>query len=149
MVAAIEYDPNRSARIALLNYADGEKRYIIQPDGLKVGQKVMSGPEADILLGNALPLKNMPAGTVVHNIELKPGKGAQMARSAGSQAQLVSKEGGTGAAEAAFGRSAPRAARVHGHDRAGRQRRSRERFAGQGGADALAGQDARTTAASP
>src|SRR6478736_1353138 len=76
VVAAIEYDPNRSARIALLNYADGEKRYIIQPDGLKVGQKVMSGPQADILIGNALPLKNMPAGTVVHNIELKPGKGA-------------------------------------------------------------------------
>src|SRR5438105_5306622 len=93
-VAAVEYDPNRSARIALLNYADGEKRYIIHPDGLKVGQKVMSGPGADILLGNALPLKNIPAGTVVHNIELKPGKGAQMARSAGAQAQLVSKEGG-------------------------------------------------------
>src|SRR5512147_1447880 len=94
VVAAIEYDPNRSARIALLNYADGEKRYIIQPDGLKVGMTVMSGPEADILLGNALPLKNMPAGTIVHNIELRPGKGGQMARSAGSQAQLVSKEGG-------------------------------------------------------
>jgi large subunit ribosomal protein L2 len=94
VVAAIEYDPNRSARIALLNYADGEKRYIIQPDGLKVGQKVMSGPTADILIGNALPLKNIPAGTVVHNIELKPGKGAQMARSAGTQAQLVSREGG-------------------------------------------------------
>jgi large subunit ribosomal protein L2 len=93
-VAAIEYDPNRSARIALLNYADGEKRYIIQPDGLKVGMKVSSGPTADILLGNALPLKNIPAGTVVHNIELRPGKGAQMARSAGSQAQLVSREGG-------------------------------------------------------
>jgi large subunit ribosomal protein L2 len=93
-VAAIEYDPNRSARIALLNYVDGEKRYILQPDGLKVGQKVMSGPQADILLGNALPLKNMPAGTIVHNIELRPGKGGQMARSAGSQAQLVSKEGG-------------------------------------------------------
>src|SRR5512143_2776887 len=94
VVAAIEYDPNRSARIALLNYADGEKRYIIHPNGLKVGQKVMSGPNADILVGNALPLKNMPAGTIVHNIELKPGKGAQMARSAGAQAQLVSKEGG-------------------------------------------------------
>src|ERR687889_2848568 len=94
-VASIEYDPNRSARIALLNYADGEKRYISHPHGLKVGQKLMSGPAADILVGNALPLKNMPAGTIVHNIELKPGKGAQMARSAGSQAQLVSKEGGT------------------------------------------------------
>jgi len=94
VVAAIEYDPNRSARIALLHYADGEKRYILQPDGLKVGQKVMSGADADILLGNALPLKNVPAGTIVHNIELRPGKGGQMARSAGSQAQLVSKEGG-------------------------------------------------------
>src|SRR5450432_2842566 len=92
-VAAIEYDPNRSARIALLNYADGEKRYIIAPDGLKVGATVTSGPDADILVGNALPLKNIPAGTVVHNIELRPGKGAQMARSAGTQAQLVSREG--------------------------------------------------------
>src|SRR3954463_5678600 len=72
VVAAIEYDPNRSARIALLNYADGEKRYILQPDGLKVGMKIMSGPTADILIGNALPLKNIPAGTVVHNIKLKP-----------------------------------------------------------------------------
>jgi large subunit ribosomal protein L2 len=92
-VAAIEYDPNRSARLALLHYVDGEKRYILQPDGLKVGQKVMSGPTADILVGNALPLKNIPQGTVVHNVELKPGKGAQMARSAGAQVQLISKEG--------------------------------------------------------
>jgi large subunit ribosomal protein L2 len=92
-VAAIEYDPNRSARIALLNYADGEKRYILHPVGLEVGRTVVSGPEADILIGNALPLKNIPAGTVVHAIELKPGKGAQMARSAGAAAQLVSKEG--------------------------------------------------------
>src|SRR5437016_252357 len=94
VVAAIEYDPNRSARIALLHYKDGEKRYILHPDGLKIGQKIMSGPAADILVGNALPLKNIPAGTVVHNIELRPGKGGQMARSAGSQAQLVSREGG-------------------------------------------------------
>ena len=92
-VASIEYDPNRSARIALLHYVDGEKRYIICPVGLEVGRTVSSGPEADILIGNALPLKNIPAGTVVHNIELKPGKGGQMARSAGAQAQLVSKEG--------------------------------------------------------
>jgi large subunit ribosomal protein L2 len=95
-VASIEYDPNRSARIALLHYTDGEKRYIIAPVGLEVGRTVTSGPEADILLGNALPLKNIPAGTVVHNIELRPGKGAQMARSAGAQAQLVSKEAGIG-----------------------------------------------------
>ncbi|MGA3189065.1 MAG: 50S ribosomal protein L2 [Bryobacteraceae bacterium] len=92
-VAAIEYDPNRSARIALLHYVDGEKRYILAPVGLTVGRMVTSGPEADILVGNSLPLKNIPSGTVVHNIELKPGKGGQMARSAGTQAQLVSKEG--------------------------------------------------------
>src|SRR6195952_3356424 len=93
-VASIEYDPNRSARIALLNYVDGEKRYIIAPHGLEVGATVSSGPTADILVGNALPLKNIPAGTIVHNIELKPGKGAQMARSAGTQAQMVSREAG-------------------------------------------------------
>src|SRR5664280_1790753 len=93
VVAAIEYDPNRSARIALLNYADGEKRYIVYPVGLQVGAKIVSGPEADILVGNALPLRNIPPGTTVHNVELKPGKGAQMARSAGAQAQLVAKEG--------------------------------------------------------
>src|SRR5437764_5801112 len=93
-VAAIEYDPNRSARIALLHYVDGEKRYILAPVGLEVGRKVTSGPEADILVGNSLLLQNIPAGTIVHNIELKPGKGGQMARSAGAQAQLVSKESG-------------------------------------------------------
>src|SRR5438045_4639322 len=91
-VVSIEYDPNRSARIALLSYADGEKRYILQPVGLKVGQKVVSGADADILVGNALPLRNIPPGTTVHNIELKPGKGAQMVRSAGGSAQLVAKE---------------------------------------------------------
>jgi len=92
-VAAIEYDPNRSARIALLHYKDGDKRYILAPDGLTVGRTIMAGPEADILVGNALPLKNIPAGTVIHNIELKPGKGGQMVRAAGAAAQLVSKEG--------------------------------------------------------
>jgi large subunit ribosomal protein L2 len=92
-VATIEYDPNRSARIALLSYADGEKRYIVQPDGLKMGQKIVSGPDADILVGNALPLRNIPPGTTVHNVELRPGKGAQMVRSAGGSAQLVAKEG--------------------------------------------------------
>ena len=95
-VVSVEYDPNRSARIALLSYADGEKRYILQPDGLQVGAKLLSGPEADILVGNALPLRNVPPGTTVHNIELKPGKGAQMARSAGAAAQLVAKEGDYG-----------------------------------------------------
>ncbi|ERT60555.1 MULTISPECIES: 50S ribosomal protein L2 [Megasphaera] len=92
-VATIEYDPNRSANIALLFYADGEKRYIIAPNGLKVGDTVVSGPESDIKIGNALPLGNIPLGTQVHNIELKIGKGAQLVRSAGSSAQLVAKEG--------------------------------------------------------
>lgn len=92
-VATIEYDPNRSAHIALLHYVDGEKRYIVAPNGLKVGTTVMSGPDADIVVGNALPLQNIPVGTVLHNIELKPGKGAQMVRSAGASAQLMAKEG--------------------------------------------------------
>ena len=92
-VAAIEYDPNRSARIALLNYVDGEKRYILAPDGLQVGSTVMSGPDADILVGNALPLSGIPLGTMIHNIELKEGKGGQMARSAGTSAQLMAREG--------------------------------------------------------
>lgn len=92
-VATIEYDPNRTANIALLNYADGEKRYILAPVGIKVGDTLLSGPEADIKPGNALALKNMPVGTVVHNIELKAGKGAQLVRSAGVSAQLMAKEG--------------------------------------------------------
>ena len=92
-VAAIEYDPNRSARIALLVYADGEKRYIIAPDKLEVGQTVESGPDASPDLGNCLPLQNIPLGTTVHSIEMKPGKGAQMARSAGTSAQLTAREG--------------------------------------------------------
>ena len=90
-VATIEYDPNRSARIALLNYVDGEKRYILAPNGLKVGDQVVSGPDADIKVGNALPLKNIPVGTTVHNVELKIGKGAQLVRSAGTSAQLMAK----------------------------------------------------------
>lgn len=92
-VATIEYDPNRSARIALLVYADGEKRYIIAPDGIEVGQTVMSGPQAEPELGNCLALNNIPLGTVVHCIEMKPGKGAQLARAAGTEAQLTAREG--------------------------------------------------------
>ena len=92
-VATIEYDPNRNARIALENYADGEKRYIIAPLGLQVGDVIVSGPEADIKIGNCLPLKNIPLGTTVHNVEMKIGKGGQMARSAGASAQLMAKEG--------------------------------------------------------
>ncbi|WCK54765.1 50S ribosomal protein L2 [Aneurinibacillus sp. Ricciae_BoGa-3] len=92
-VATIEYDPNRSANIALINYADGEKRYILAPNGLTVGTVIMSGPDADIKVGNALPLENIPVGTVIHNIELKPGKGGQLVRSAGAEAQLLGKDG--------------------------------------------------------
>lgn len=92
-VATIEYDPNRTARIALLNYADGEKRYIIAPNGLKVGDTVISGTDVDIQIGNAMPIYNIPVGTVIHNIELKPLKGAQLCRSAGASAQLMAKEG--------------------------------------------------------
>jgi large subunit ribosomal protein L2 len=91
-VAAIEYDPNRSARLALLHYVDGEKRYILAPLGVEVGQTLMSGPTADILPGNALALESIPQGTIIHNIELRPGKGAQMVRSAGGSAQLVARE---------------------------------------------------------
>ena len=92
-VATVEYDPNRSAFIALVNYADGEKRYILYPLGLKVGDKIVAGPDADIVVGNALPLKNIPTGTMIHNIEMKVGKGGQMVRSAGGSAQLLAKEG--------------------------------------------------------
>ena len=92
-VSTIEYDPNRSSRIALLTYADGEKRYIIQPAGLKVGDTIVAGANVDILTGNALPLRNIPLGTQIHNVELRPGRGGQIARSAGSSVQLVAREG--------------------------------------------------------
>ena len=92
-VTAIEYDPNRSSRIALLQYADGERRYIIAPDGVKPGDVLRSGPDAEIKAGNALPLSGIPAGTFVHNVEMRPGKGAQLARSAGMSIQLMAKEG--------------------------------------------------------
>ncbi|MBX3119587.1 MAG: 50S ribosomal protein L2 [Fimbriimonadaceae bacterium] len=92
-VAAIEYDPNRTCRIALLHYRDGEKRYILAPKGLEVGSYVQSGPDADILPGNCLPMRNIPVGNFVHNIELQPGKGGQMVRSAGAAAQIMAKEG--------------------------------------------------------
>ena len=92
-VASIEYDPNRTSRIALLHYADGEKRYILAPNGLQVGTTVTSGPDAELRLGNALPLANMPTGTQIHNIEMTPGRGGQLARTAGASAQLMAKEG--------------------------------------------------------
>ena len=93
VVATIEYDPNRSANIALINYKDGEKRYIIAPKDLKVGMEIVSGENADIKVGNALPIMNIPVGTVIHNIELKPGKGGELARSAGASAQILGREG--------------------------------------------------------
>ncbi|NLF50678.1 MAG: 50S ribosomal protein L2 [Leptolinea sp.] len=92
-VSAIEYDPNRTARLALIVYADGEKRYIVAPLGLKVGDSILAGPQAEIRTGNSLPISSIPVGTLVHNVELKPGKGGQLARSAGSAAQLLAKEG--------------------------------------------------------
>ena len=92
-MAEIEYDPNRNARIALLQYQDGEKRYILHPEGLKVGSEVIAGPEAPLEIGNALPLSNLPLGTSVHNVELTPGRGGQMVRSAGASAQIQAKEG--------------------------------------------------------
>ncbi|CAM3496601.1 50S ribosomal protein L2 [Hydrogenibacillus schlegelii] len=92
-VAAIEYDPNRSARIALIHYADGEKRYILAPQGLRVGDVIESGPGADIKVGNALPLEHIPVGTTIHNIELKPGKGGQLIRAAGASAQIIGRDG--------------------------------------------------------
>lgn len=91
-VATVEYDPNRTANIALINYADGEKRYILAPKGIQVGQEIFSGEDADIKVGNALPLKNIPVGTTIHNIELKPGRGGQLARSAGAEAQILGRE---------------------------------------------------------
>lgn len=92
-VATIEYDPNRTANIALINYADGEKRYILAPNGLKIGQEIESGENVDIRVGNTLPLKNIPVGTIIHNVELKPGRGGQLARSAGAEAQILGREG--------------------------------------------------------
>jgi large subunit ribosomal protein L2 len=92
-VVAVEYDPNRTSRIALVHYSDGDKRYIIAPDGLKVGSKILSGPDVDVITGNSMPLKGVPVGTFVHNVELKPGKGGQLGRSAGNSLQLMAKEG--------------------------------------------------------
>ena len=139
-VASVEYDPNRSARIALLHYKDGEKRYILHPIGLVVGSTVISGPEADILVGNAMPLKNIPVGTTIHNIELRPGKGAQMVRSAGGLGAVGFKgRRGFCACQAAFGRDAASGGRVHGHHRAGGQYGSRKHHDRKSRADALDG----------
>ena len=135
-VAAIEYDPNRSSYIALLHYVDGEKRYILAPQRLTVGMTVASGEDADITVGNCLALARMPVGTVVHNVELQPGRGGQMARSAGASVQLMAKRRGHGDPAAALRRDATRARRVPGHGRDDRQRRASERQGRQGRAQA-------------
>ena len=131
-VAAIEYDPNRSAYIALLHYLDGEKRYILAPQRLAVGMMVSSGEDAEIAVGNSLELARMPVGTVVHNIELQPGRGGQMARSAGASAQLMAKDGGHGHAAPSLGGDADGPRRVPRHRRHPRQRRAPEREGRQG-----------------
>jgi ribosomal protein L2 len=141
-VASIEYDPNRSARIALLHYADGEKRYILAPLGLNVGDRVMSGPEAEIRTGNALPLRLIPLGTQVHNIELQIGRGGVMVRSAGAAAQLMAKEGDYATLRMPS-RDAHGACRVPGDDRAGGQPGSPEHPHRQGWPQALARTPAR------
>jgi large subunit ribosomal protein L2 len=120
-VAAVEYDPNRSARIALLHYADGEKRYIIAPAGLEVGSTLMSGPGSEPSLGNALPLEEIPLGMTVHNIELEPGCGGQIARSAGTGAQLMSREGDHGQPEDALRGNPADPHQMHGNHRSGGQ----------------------------
>ena len=131
-VASIEYDPNRTARIALVVYADGEKRYILAPVGLSVDDRVMAGPDAEARPGNALPLDRIPLGTTVHNIELQTGRGGQMARSAGTSAQLLAKEGDYVQLRLPSGEVRRVQARVYGHGWPGEQCRSRQYQAGQG-----------------
>ena len=131
-VAAIEYDPNRNARIALLHYYDGEKRYILAPAKVEVGDVLQSGQGSEIRPGNALPLRYIPVGSTVHNIELRPGQGGKMARGAGMSAQLVAKEGALRHPAAALDRDAPGAHRLPGHPRRGGQRRGRAHLHRQG-----------------
>ena len=139
-VAHIEYDPNRTSRIALLHYADGEKRYIIAPEKLKQGDKVEAGPKADIKVGNNLPLRNIPTGTVIHAIELRPGGGAKMARSAGAKVQLVAKDGPYAQLRTALGRDPQRRRALPRHHRRGRQLRPLQHQLGQGRPHAVEGQ---------
>ena len=131
-VAAIEYDPNRNARIALLHYYDGEKRYILAAAGLKVGDVVQSGQGSEIRVGNALPLRYIPVGTTVHNVELKPGAGAKMGRGAGAAIQLIAKEGVFATLAAALHRDAARADRLPRDRRCRRQQRGRTDLDRQG-----------------
>ena len=137
-VERLEYDPNRSAHIALLVYADGERRYIIAPKGVAVGVQLMSGNEAPIRAGNTLPLRNVPVGTTIHCVEMLPGKGAQMARAAGTSVQLLAREGSVRTVAFALGRDSPRPDRLPRHDRRSRQRRKQFAPDRQGGSDALA-----------
>ncbi len=132
-LATIEYDPNRSARIGLLHYRDGEKRYMLLPHGLKVGDVVIAGPAAEARVGNALPLANIPLGTTIHNVELVPGKGGQIVRSAGRLRPAAGQGGRVRHRPAAVGRDAPRPAPLHGHRRPGQQPRPREPEPRQGG----------------
>ena len=125
-LATIEYDPNRSARIGLLHYRDGEKRYMLLPHGLKVGDIVVAGPDAEARVGNALPLANIPLGTTIHNIELVPGKGGQIVRSAGTVGPAAGQGGRLRPGPPAVGRGAPGQHALHGDDRPGRQPRPRE-----------------------
>ena len=129
-VHSIQYDPNRSARIALLHYVDGEKRYILAPNGLKQGDQVQSGPEAPPSIGNCLPMKNIPLGMTIHNIELQPGCGGAICRSAGTSAVLAARDAELGPAHAPQRRNPPRGGGLPGHDRSHGQRRSHERRAG-------------------
>ena len=137
-VASIEYDPNRSARIALLHYADGAKAYILAPAGLRVGATIQSGPGVDIRPGNALPLGDIPTGTNVHAVELRPGQGAKLARSAGSGVQLVAKDAPYAGPPPALGRDAPRPADLPRDRRAGRELRPRQRVGREGRPESLA-----------
>ena len=138
-VAAIEYDPNRTCRIALLHYVDGEKRYILAPNGLKVGDMVESGPKADIRNGNALPMRFIPTGSTVHNVELRPGGGGKMARSAGMGVQIVAKDGGYATLASSLDRDAPRADRLSRDARHRRQLRARAHQDRQGRTQPLEG----------
>ena len=138
-VATIEYDPNRSARIALIKYRDGDWRYILAPQGLGVGDPVMAGEEAPVRPGNALPLRAIPTGTAVHNIEMKIGRGGQMVRSAGGSAQVLAKGGGPHASPSPLGRGQAGLQRVHGHGGPAQRRRQQERKARQGGPEAQPG----------
>jgi large subunit ribosomal protein L2 len=133
VVSALEYDPNRSARIALVTYADGEKRYILAPKLLAVGATILSGPTAQFEVGHCMALENVPVGTMVHNVELSPGRGGQLSRSAGNACQVLGKEGQF------VGRDAPGSARMPRDDRRSGQRRPYQYFAGQGGPVALVG----------